>query len=103
MNRDEFEHISTVDEFEIVSVDEAGIDVTVPAIEPSDDEVYEEAIEENEDDEEPEQARANRWVIRRARRAARKHGAGFTRSFRKGRMPENMVEKTVVEEEDASD
>ena len=101
MNQDEFEHAATADEFEIVSVDEAGIDFEIPALEASDDETYDAAIEEHDDDEEPEQARANRWVIRRARRAARKHGAGYTRKFRKGRMPENQAHQPVEDDDDA--
>lgn len=71
------------DEFEIVSVEEAGIDIEIPAV-PDEGDTYEEAIEEHSE-EKPEEARPNRAVIRRARRASRLHGAGWTRKFRKGR------------------
>lgn len=95
MNRDEFEHEATADAFEVVDVSEAGIDISVPAL--SDDDTYEAAIAEHEEEEE-EVARPNRGIIRRAKRAARKHGAGYTRAFRKGRMPENQAHQPAEEE-----
>lgn len=93
------------DDYEIVSVEEAGIDISVPALslvpDLEDEELpaeealalealaYEEALAlydvEDEEEEEQEQARPNRRVIRAAKRAGRLHGAGWTRKWRKGR------------------
>ena len=93
-----------MNEYEVVDVNEAGIDITVPADGESASEwaermaglqaeadSYVEAVKAaeeplvEEEPEEEEQARPNRAVIRRARRVARLHGAGWTRPYRKGR------------------
>jgi hypothetical protein len=74
------------DDYEIIANDEPSLE-DYPALTLVPELTLEDAVSEfdTEDEEEEEQARPNRRVIRAAKRAGRLHGAGWTRKWRKGR------------------